>query len=241
MDERSPAPRVTCRWWPALASVIGLLLLAAGIVAHPNDAASVQVAPFGPAPSTIPEATAHPPSPTNLPAPSSTDGEPLRSPSIPPPTVAVGHGPPVSVWLPGVDHAVPVAPVGVSADGELAIPDDPQTVGWWVGGAMPGSSQGIVVLAGHLDSHRYGTGAFASLRNVNAGDPVVLLDGSAATFTYRVTARLQVPKTALPPELFDPAQPPGLVMVTCGGAFDSRSRHYADNIIIVAEPLPPTD
>jgi hypothetical protein len=30
--------------------------------------------------------------------------------------------------------------------------------------------------------------------------------------------------------------PPRLALVTCGGPFDERTRHYRDNVVITAEP-----
>ena len=48
--------------------------------------------------------------------------------------------------------------------------------------------------------------------------------------------RQQVPKAELPAELFSRAGPPRLALITCGGAFNDTTRHYADNVVIVAEP-----
>jgi hypothetical protein len=42
---------------------------------------------------------------------------------------------------------------------------------------------------------------------------------------------------ALPPEVFAVGGPPRLVLITCGGAFDRRTRNYADNVVVVAEPV----
>jgi hypothetical protein len=41
---------------------------------------------------------------------------------------------------------------------------------------------------------------------------------------------------ALPPEVFAVGGPPRLVLITCGGAFDRRTRNYADNVVVFAEP-----
>jgi hypothetical protein len=57
------------------------------------------------------------------------------------------------------------------------------------------------------------------------------------TTSYAVTGLQVVRKAAgLPPSLFDQAGAPRLVLVTCGGPFDERTRSYADNIVVVAIP-----
>ena len=51
-----------------------------------------------------------------------------------------------------------------------------------------------------------------------------------------MTGRLQIPKTELPAELFSRAGPPRIALITCGGAFNTTTRHYQDNVIVVAAP-----
>jgi len=53
---------------------------------------------------------------------------------------------------------------------------------------------------------------------------------------YTIT---QVPKARLSAELgvFDQVVPERLVLITCGGKFDPVARHYADNLVVVAEPV----
>ncbi len=51
--------------------------------------------------------------------------------------------------------------------------------------------------------------------------------------------RLQVDKDELPTqELFRVTGTPTLTLITCGGSFDRSVRHYEDNIVVRAVPLP---
>ena len=62
---------------------------------------------------------------------------------------------------------------GVGIDtrsGALAIPKDIDRVGWWRDGAAPGSANGAILLAGHIDSAKRGAGAFYGLKNARRGD-----------------------------------------------------------------------
>ena len=59
-------------------------------------------------------------------------------------------------------------------------------MGWYRFGPTPGAeSGGSVVIAGHLDSKRFGLGPLARLRDVEVGQPieVTLADGATSTYT----------------------------------------------------------
>ncbi len=137
----------------------------------------------------------------------------------------------------GVDARV--TPVGVQPDGALDIPADPAVLGWWSGSARPGAADGSVVVDGHVDSARAGPGAFFRLRELRPGDAVEVGAGDGRVLPYVVTARRQYAKSALPAaEVFGPTPSPRLVLITCGGRFDSGRRHYADNVVVYAVPEP---
>ena len=65
-----------------------------------------------------------------------------------------------------------------------------------------------------------------------------MLENAAGESTgYTVMARRSYAKTSLPvAEVFATAVSPRLVLLTCGGAFDQATHHYADNIVVYAVP-----
>ncbi len=83
---------------------------------------------------------------------------------------------PLAVTLPGAGHPADVVPMGVQLDGQMDIPPDPQTVGWWTGGAVPGDGSGAVVLVGHIDSATQGLGVFALPPSLSAGQRITVTD-----------------------------------------------------------------
>ncbi|WP_344415420.1 class F sortase [Pseudonocardia ailaonensis] len=143
---------------------------------------------------------------------------------------------PVGLELPARGTSAPVVPVTTGADGDLAVPDPPQTVGWWEPGALAGSGAGTVVIAGHVDSRLAGVGMLAVLPQLTVGEPVVLRAADGRPVAYRVVARREFVKSALPADTFARSGPPRLVLVTCGGRFDPATRSYEDNIVVYAEP-----
>ncbi len=138
----------------------------------------------------------------------------------------------VSVPSIGVDVG-PAEDLGLLADGSLAAPVDPDRVGWFAGGTVPGD-RGPAVVAGHVDSVA-GPAVFHRLRELRPGDEVVvdLTDGS--TVTFRVTGSLQVPKDAFPTaQVYGPTPDAELRLITCSGEFDRSVRSYLDNTVVFA-------
>lgn len=145
---------------------------------------------------------------------------------------------PVEVSLPSRAVTAPVVPVSTGPRGGLVIPEPPSTVGWWSPGALVGGDSGRAVLAGHVDSRTGGLGAFAVLREMEAGEPVEVRGADGRVLRYVVTARRDFLKADLPPGLFAAGGPPGLVLITCGGRFDPDTGSYEDNIVVHAVPAP---
>ena len=58
------------------------------------------------------------------------------------------------------------------------------------------------------------------------------------TERYRIVAVRTYPKSSgLPAAAFRTAGPAQLVLITCGGPFDSSTGNYRDNIVAYAQPL----
>jgi hypothetical protein len=165
---------------------------------------------------------------------------PTPSAAVPPTTAA---GPqvapaPVAISLPATPEAVPLVPVGVLASGALQLPERPSVLGWFAAGAVPGDPAGTVVVAGHVDSAEFGAGPLETLLDLRVGDVVEVADAGGGVHRYSVESRTSHAKSGLPPEVFRADGPPRLALVTCGGAFDERTGEYADNVVVVAAPVP---
>lgn len=128
-----------------------------------------------------------------------------------------------------------IVPVGMLAGGGLAVPANPDVLGWWQGGARTGTGHGTVVIDGHVDTAADGRGALFSLRDLRPGDPVVL-SSDRGPRSFVIAALRSFVKADLPADLFATGGQPRLVIITCGGAFDAKTRHYADNVVAYAIP-----
>jgi hypothetical protein len=145
---------------------------------------------------------------------------------------------PTTLRLPS-GRTAPIEKSGVrDDDGSLQIPDDPDVVGWWTGGALAGEPFGGTVIAGHVDSRRFGLGVLAEMRGVRTGQVVVLANAKRSV-TYRITGITNVPQARLAADtdVFAQSVPHRLVLITCGGPFNTKTHHYTENIIVTADPV----
>ncbi len=183
------------------------------------------------------------PSPTagaRTPGPGAFNGAdpaaPITAATATPRAITSAPSPPTRLVIDAVGLRMPVVPVGVDADGDMALPRSPAQAGWYRFSAHPGDPQGATVIAGHLDEPWYGTGPLARLADVVPGDAVVIASGSTLR-RFVVTEVQAVPKTRLDlAALFRTDGPPGLHIVTCGGRFDPVQRRYDENLVMVARP-----
>lgn len=140
--------------------------------------------------------------------------------------------------LAGIDVDAVVVAVGVDERGEMEVPRDVRTVGWYRFGPGPGSDAGSAVLSGHVDDRVQGRGAFYALTDVEVGDPVRVELTDGTDVAYRVSRVERIDKSVLPVDrLFARDGAPHLTLVTCGGEFDYATRNYRDNVVVTAEPV----
>ncbi|WP_426593608.1 class F sortase [Cellulomonas sp. McL0617] len=145
---------------------------------------------------------------------------------------------PVRLDVPDVAIGMPVDPVGVLDDGEMAIPEDANRAGWYEFGPTPSDPTGSTVVAGHVDSRQTGIGQFAKLRKLGVGASITVTTEDGVKHVYAVTSVEKIAKAGAPvSQWFDRSGAPRLVLVTCGGAWNRAIGHYSDNVVVTAEPI----
>ncbi len=158
-----------------------------------------------------------------------------RSPASPPPVAEVDE--PARVRVKGARIDAEVVPVGVADGGQMELPEHPDVVGWYRHGPAPGDGSGSAVLAGHVDSIDHGLGQLARLRETEVGDDVIVRTAAGSKARYVVTSVVRTPKAELPvADIFRRDGEERLVLITCGGEFDSSRGSYEDNIVVTAVP-----
>lgn len=204
-------PRRPVRGTPLAALLAGAALLLAGCAGAPELAPAA--APAAPAPSAAAPAT------SAAAAPADELAAPAR------------------VRLASLDAEATVVDVGVDDQGDMEVPVDVSTVGWYRFGPGPGSPGGSVVMSGHVDDRVQGEGAFYRLSDSAPGDSVQVELEDGTVVEYVVDEVRRIAKEELPvEELFARDGPPRLTLVTCGGDFDREARSYRENVVVTALP-----
>lgn len=237
--------RHTVAWALVAAVVVGAIALGATMLLMAPDQRADDVVraqapaapPTTPAPSPAPEP--EPSEPTDDPSPRIAESDRVAVSSARLSDVNADDDPaPVRLVVDDIAiSGAPIDPVGVEPDGGMEIPTDVSRVGWYEYGPQPGADQGTAVLTAHIDDRTQGKGVFYDLDELAAGDDIAVEmdDGSVERFT--VDEIRQIPKVDLPTgDLFRRDGDPRLALITCGGQFDEASRHYLDNIVVLASP-----
>ena len=146
--------------------------------------------------------------------------------------------PPVHIRVGALDVDVPVVPVGVDERGEMEVPTDIRTIGWYRFGPGPGAAAGSAVLSGHVDDRVQGRGAFFDLVDLRVGAAIQVQLADRTELDYRVSQVERIDKSMLPVDrLFARDGAPVLTLVTCGGSFDRATRNYRQNVVVTARPV----
>jgi hypothetical protein len=185
-------------------------------------------------PATGVSAVAPPVSPVSAVAPTVSPQPPVSTSAAA--ALGMPRSTPVRVTIPKIGAESSLVPLGLDADGALQVPsvNEPWQAGWFTGAPTPGEV-GPAVIAGHVDGRKM-KGIFFRLRELAAGDVVLVARADGTTATFVVSEKQQVAKSRFPTErVYGDTPGPELRLITCGGAFDRPNRNYLDNINIYAK------
>jgi hypothetical protein len=219
-------------WWAVAAVALAGLLLSLVVVSSGDDPPAVEQVRG--------EASVSTAGPQNA-APSTGDGQPSPSSEVGRSDASLESlavrrtRAPVRVRVPGIGLDAAVRPVGVGGERQMRLPADPRVLGWYRFGPAAGGV-GSVVLAGHVDSRRFGVGPLAALQTIGVGDRVEVVTGPGALRAYRVDSIERFDRQALPEDVFARTGPERLRLVTCTGPFVPDAGGYQENLVVTAVP-----
>lgn len=161
---------------------------------------------------------------------STVDAISAVAPTLPPDTLSAPVAAPAKVAIPALNVEDNIVPVGLDADGGLAVPDVHET-GWLNASPAPGMV-GPALLAGHVN-YQGSAGALAHIGDLKAGDRVDVTDMAGATTSFAVYQVDELGKAFIDwAQVLADRPGPELVLVTCSGQIVDHQ--YTDNTIVRA-------
>lgn len=141
--------------------------------------------------------------------------------------------------LPTARIRADIVSLGRTPSGALGAPDNPFVVGWFDLSANPGEA-GNTILAGHRDYEdidgNIGVGVCWELDRVQVGDQMVIRDTERSiAWVYEVTESAVVdPSDPSSLRYLTHSAEPIITLITCTGAFDSKTHNYSHRLVVVA-------
>ena len=142
-----------------------------------------------------------------------------KSTIVPSPTPKMGV--PFRLIITRIGVNAPIEDVGITVQGDLATPTkNPwDGVGWYSNGPRPGE-EGSAVINGHLDRPGGYPAVFWNLRELHAGDEVLIVNAQGNTLHFRVTRTASYPPQEAPvQEIFSTTGGIYLNLITCAGTW----------------------
>lgn len=151
----------------------------------------------------------------------------------PPPTRDPNAGVPVGVQIEALGIDVPVVPIQLEVS-TLVPPSDPQTLGWWSGGAVAGAERGGAIITGH--TVHTGGGALDNLETLRPGD-VFRVRTDAGSIRYAVSKVEVFDKSRISraaERIFSRDVRGRLLLITCE---DWDGTGYNSNVVVYSHAL----
>ena len=146
-------------------------------------------------------------------------------------------GLPVSLNIPKINVATDVSYMGLTPDGDMDVPPDLVSVGWYKYGTKPGDV-GSAVIAGHLRGTE-DLGVFNDLDLLRPGDEVNVRNDRDDIVSFVVRETRSYKEDERPSEVFSRTDGAYLNLITCSGTWNDARQLYSHRFVVFAEKITP--
>lgn len=141
---------------------------------------------------------------------------------------------PVTLEIPSIGVKAKIENVGLLDNGQMDVPDGSENVAWYEPGTKPGEA-GNAVIAGHVDD-LINPAVFFNLHNLKKDDEIFVTDKDGQKITFKVIDKKVFPREDAPiDEIFGFTYRSMLNLITCVGAYDSKTTERAERLVIFTE------
>ncbi len=143
---------------------------------------------------------------------------------------------PEELSIPRLNIRAPIEHVGIT-DGDMAVPNSPETVGWYSFGTKPGDT-GSAVLAGHVNWWGGRDAVFTNLQEMQVGDLVNILNEAGSRDYFIVRDIQKFPLDADTSLVFSNNEGKTLLnLITCYGTWNEEQNTHEERLVIFTEKI----
>lgn len=143
---------------------------------------------------------------------------------------------PVTINIPAINVHSNLLRLGLNSSGTIqvpALPSQANRAAWYTRSVTPGQI-GSSVIEGHVDSYA-GPAVFFRLGALKPGNTIDVTRADGVVAIFKVTGVREYPKMAFPAgKIYGRTDYAALRLITCGGSFDSATRHYLSSTVVFA-------
>lgn len=149
----------------------------------------------------------------------------------------LGPSRPTTISIPAIGVSTSVNPIGLAADGTLAVPQPGphlNQAAWFTNSPSPGQP-GPAIIEGHVDTDT-GPSVFFRLGDLHPGARVIVRRADGRVLTFQVDAVRDFLKAKFPTRLVYGGRDlsePSLRLITCSD-FDASIHHHIGNEVVFA-------
>jgi len=147
----------------------------------------------------------------------------------------------MSSWrlqIPNLNLDTAIEEVGLTTDGNMAVPNNYTNVGWFKQGPKIGQP-GTAILAGHLNRGKDKPAVFWNLHKLKTGDYIYVADDTKPKQRFRVTATQSYDVAGAPlDKIFTGNEGTKLNLITCSGKWDKNQKDYTKRLVVFTELAP---
>ena len=148
-----------------------------------------------------------------------------------------GPGRPIRIQIPSIGVNAKLENVGLKADSSMGAPLGPVNAAWFYSGPVPGA-KGNAVIDGHYGWKDGIRAVFDDLHKTKAGEMIYIEDQKGIITAFIVTNVITYTEGQDTYDIFN-SRDDGyhLNLITCGGAWDRVSQHYADRTVVLSDRI----
>lgn len=142
---------------------------------------------------------------------------------------------PVRLKIPKIDIEADIEYVGLTSEGAMDVPQQPDNVAWFNLGPRPGEI-GSAVIAGHSGWKDNRPAIFDNLFKLKIGDKIYITDDQGNTTTFIVRGSRKYDQKAEASTVFSSNDNQAhLNLVTCVGDWNTQDKTHSERLVIFAD------